>query len=348
MPYYNAYLKQLSDEDVIKVIEDLGGEVKKITNNAIVFSSICCKPEKYKLYYWLDSKKFYCFLDICNCKNYDLVELVSHIKNISKYEAFDYIQVILDIFYKHNLFQVPIKKIDDFNWINKFRKKNKEVLQNDILDEKVLNQYIDKPYWGWVNEGIGISTQYKYGIKYDLESNRIIIPKYNVNGQLIGVTGRTLETDYSENDIPKYFPLYSYSKSIELYGLWKTKEAIKRKRKIIIFEAEKSVMKCEEIYGDDNFAVAVEGSSISDEQIKLILQQGVNKILLAFDKEYYSIYSEEYQKYRKHLLELASKFRNYADVYLILDKWNYLSYKDAPIDRGKEVLETLLNKKEKV
>jgi hypothetical protein len=78
------------------------------------------------------------------------------------------------------------------------------------------------------------------------------------------------------------------------------------------------------------------------------LQQGVNKILLAFDKEYYSIYSEEYQKYRKHLLELASKFRNYADVYLILDKWNYLSYKDAPIDKGKEVLEKLLKCKEKV
>jgi hypothetical protein len=69
---------------------------------------------------------------------------------------------------------------------------------------------------------------------------------------------------------------------------------------------------------------------------------------LAFDKEYYSIYSEEYQRYCKHLKELALKFRNYADVYLVLDKWNYLSYKDAPIDKGKEVLEALLNKKEKI
>jgi hypothetical protein len=342
-----TFIQNLTPEDVIKIIENLGGELYKEHNNYLIFNSICCQPEKHKLYYYFDSHYFHCYLDTCS-RNYSIFDLVAHIKKVNFYDAVNYIESLLNKNVQNQTTQKLVYKIDDFEWINKFKKNDINIFKNSIINESVLNQYINAPYKGWIDEGIGVHTQYKFGIRYDLESNRVVIPKRNINGELIGVAGRTLEKNYKENEIPKYFPLYLYFKSVELYGLWKTKEAIKRKHKVIIFESEKSVMKCEEIYGDDNFAVAVESSSISDEQIKLILQLDVNKILLAFDKEYYSIYSEEYQRYCKHLKELALKFRNYADVYLVLDKWNYLSYKDAPIDKGKEVLEALLNKKEKI
>jgi hypothetical protein len=342
-----TFIQNLTPEDAIKIIENLGGELYKEHKNYLIFNSICCQPEKHKLYYYFDSHYFHCYLDTCS-RNYSIFDLVCHVKKVNFYDAVNYIESILNKNVQNQIIQKLVYKIDDFEWINKFKKNDTDILKNPILDDSILNQYINVPYKGWIDEGISVKTQYKFNIKFDLESNRVVIPKYNIDGKLIGVTGRTIELKYKEEEIPKYFPLYPYQKSIELYGLWKTKNMINKKHKIIIFESEKSVMKCEEIYGNDNFSVAVEGSSISEEQVKLIIQQNVNKILLAFDKEYYSIYSKEYQTYYKHLKELALKFRNYADVYLVLDKWNYLSYKDAPVDKGKEVLEELLEHKEKV
>ena len=68
------------------------------------------------------------------------------------------------------------------------------------------------------------------------------------------------------------------------YGIDKNKEAIKEYKKCIIFEAEKSVLKMDSIYGN-NPSVAVGGSSVSEYQLNLLKVNGCEKVYLAFDRE---------------------------------------------------------------
>jgi hypothetical protein len=337
-------MQQLSTEDIIKIVENLGGHLYKINGNYMIFNSICCKPEKNKLYYYFDSERFYCYLNTCSC-HYTIISLVQKVKGINYYDAVNYISSIIGRNIEEQTSQIIIKKIKDWEWINKFTKKEKITQKNEVLSEDILKQYIYAPVYKWVKEGISVPSQYKFGIRYDLESNRIILPKRNEKGELIGVTGRTLEVEYEELDIPKYFSLYSYQKSLELYGLWITKDAIRKKRKVVIFESEKSVLKCDTYYGNDNFTVGVEGSNISEEQKKLILKQDVGEVFLAFDKEYKTIYSQEYKNYLNNLLKIARDFYYYTKVYLILDRKGVLGYKDSPADRGRETLEYLMKNK---
>ena len=102
------------------------------------------------------------------------------------------------------------------------------------------------------------------------------------------------------------------------YGIDKNKESIKEYKKCIIFEAEKSVLKMDSIYGN-NPSVAVGGSSVSEYQLNLLKVNGCEKVYLAFDRE-------EGEKWENKLN---------LECYIIEDKnGKYLDLKQSPIDRG--------------
>lgn len=167
------------------------------------------------------------------------------------------------------------------DFLKKIRKSRKvEMKYNPILDEKILDQYIDYPYYHWIKEGIGVKTQKDYGIKFDLDTHRVIIPIRNCNGELIGIKGRTVEdSEY------KYLYLYNCNKSYDLFNLDKAKEAIKKVKKVVIVEAEKSCMQAYE--NNIHWVVAMCGSDLSPIQCKLLHEMFGDdiEVVIALDKD---------------------------------------------------------------
>ena len=123
-----------------------------------------------------------------------------------------------------------------------YRKKNLEV-NFSFFNPSILNMFQTYYYYQWIEEGITIQTMRKYGIRFSVNKNQIIIPHYNSDSQLIGIRCRNLgELDLLNGN--KYMPVriegkwYSHSLSYNLYGLNFTKEAITKKKMAFIFEGE--------------------------------------------------------------------------------------------------------------
>lgn len=117
----------------------------------------------------------------------------------------------------------------------------------------------------------------------------------------------------------------------------------------IIEEMEKSVLKDETFYGKDSFAVACCGSNLNKYQVALLVKVfGVNDIIIAFDKEYEKLYSEQEKKYRKKLVDICKKYNHLASFSYIYDEQNLLDLKDSPNDKGQEIFEKLYKKRIKV
>jgi hypothetical protein len=54
---------------------------------------------------------------------------------------------------------------------------------------------------------------------------------------------------------------------------------------------------------------------------------------------------KEYNSYFKKLLKIYKLVGNYMQMYVIADFENRLEYKDAPIDKGKEIYEELFRER---
>ncbi|AWD32481.1 DNA primase [Candidatus Kinetoplastibacterium sorsogonicusi] len=117
---------------------------------------------------------------------------------------------------------------------------------------------------------------------YDRFRNRIIFPIYNIEGILIGFGGRALG-----NNLPKYLnspETNLFKKGQELYGFWEAKSVIKKEKTILIVEGYLDVLKLVQ----HNFlnVVATLGTSITIDQIKKIIFQGIKKIIFCFDGDF--------------------------------------------------------------
>ena len=94
------------------------------------------------------------------------------------------------------------------------------------------------------------------------------------------------------------------------------------------------------IYGDKNCSVATLGQNISRQQIQLLLELGVDEVVLAYDADYTN-YAQTVEK-RKKYIRIANSLKPYFNVAVLMDLNHILNYKDSPIDRGKEKFEQIL------
>jgi vacuolar-type H+-ATPase subunit I/STV1 len=143
--------------------------------------------------------------------------------------------------------------------------------------------------------------------------------------------------------------LYNHQTMFNVFGLNKTKEAIRRLKKVAIFEGEKSVLKCEDYYGDNNFSVASCSSQITNFHRDILLSLEIEEVIICLDKfrnrksnESEEKYQEEIINYQEKLLKFASKFTPYVRTYIVWDDFEVLDYKDSPCDKGRDILEQLM------
>ncbi len=237
--------------------------------------------------------------------------------------------------YKNDVWGNEIAK--DWNaWmrpIQRQRPKDVYEISNEVLNEQILHQYVPYGHMLWVKEGITLQTQRKFGVAYDIDSDRIVYPAHNKYGQLIGVKGRYVGSDTDILKEFKYVPLVAWSKSIELFNVHRALPYIQKQNQVIVVESAKACMLLTQ-WGYEN-VVGIEGFPIAPTQIRLLKALQVS-IIFALDKNVSIDQLNDCTKAIKNRL-----------VYYVVDADNLLNKKDSPTDNGVQVWEKLFQKKVK-
>lgn len=186
----------------------------------------------------------------------------------------------------------------------------------------------------WEDEDISREAMERFGVAYDWKNERIVFPIRDREGNVISVSGRTVDPDWKEKQLRKY----SYYNKIQgvdlLYGLYENLEEIKKMRQVIVFEGAKSVMKAYG-YGYKN-CVALLTSHLNDWQLKLLISLGC-EVVFALDK---GVNIKEDKN--------ITKLKQFCPVYWVTDKRNLINLKDSPIDGGKEVFASMFSERQRV
>lgn len=216
--------------------------------------------------------------------------------------------------------------------ILKGKQRKREIVPNPILPEEIMEEFYYKgnplPFKEWIDEGISYNTQVMYGVGFDLDSKRVVFPLRNRFGQLVGVKGRIMKTE--DDPERKYLYIYRCNNRYEWFNFHFAHPYILESRRVYIVESEKSAMKLFE-YGIYN-AVAIGASDMSIEQTDMIKQLGLDiEIILCYDK---GITISEVIKQAEHF-----KGRR---IFGMVDSDDLLEGKDAPVDKGKDVWNMLV------
>lgn len=340
----------LTIEQVFDLVSQLGGE-PKMMDGFFISRTICHNPPgkgSYKLYYYDNTKLFSCFTD-CGDR-FDIFELVLKVnklqqRNWSLYNALYYIASYFG--YSTDVFEEDDDNtiLPDWAILNKYcnreNTQTKQIIEMKCYDNKILNYLPTPRILNWENEGISESAIKKNNIKYDPVYHGIVIPHYDINNNLIGIRSRTLIKE--DEEYGKYRPsilngkMYNHPLSFNLYNLNNSKINISTIKKAIVFESEKSCLLYNSIFGEDNdISVACCGSSLINYQVKLLLDLGVQEIIIAFDKQFQEIGDDEFKRWTKKLMDINNKYSKYTNISFMFDKFNLLNYKSSPIDEGKE------------
>lgn len=336
-------VKEISDEDIIKIVTELGSDQYIDKPDYIQFKTIChnadCGDASMKLYYYKNNKVFHCYTD-CGC-NFNLIELFK-----KRYDVLDYKYD----FYKDIVCKLPIEnnRLSRHEILaNNFKYKYENPYSNfnpnppqvnyNHYDPSLLNLFINYEVPEWIQDGISKEMLQYYNIRYDIPSNKVIIPHYDDKGFLIGIRGRDLNPDAKN----KYMPIVigdkvlNHALGYNLYGLNFIKGNLQKYGMAIVAEGEKSTLQYGSMFGaNKNLCVATCGSSISSYQVELLLKNNVKKILIAFDKEGDTY--EEKQNYYQKLKNFCLKYKNKVQMGFIWDNKDLLDLKDSPFDKGKE------------
>lgn len=268
-------------------------------------------------------------------KGGDIFDFISYVKQCQFRNSFIFAcmlaNVKIDFTYKTKV------KNETFDFLNKFTRSGLryEDDSNTILDNTVLNQYIKTAHQDFLDEYMGVQSQYKFEIHYDIHGRRILIPIRDIEGSLITIKGRTIVEDFEGKGIEKYIAYYPFSARKVLYGYHENYWDILLKNEVIIVESEKSVIQADS-YGVNN-VVAISKKKISDEQLYRLISLNAD-VVLALDKDV--AHSE--------LRILAEEFKGLCKVYAVIDNEGLLGKKDSPFDRGSSVWSELYKNKQRL
>lgn len=354
----------LSIDQIFQLVAELGGEPRMEKSGSIFVAQTICHNHpgegSHKLYYYDNTKLFKCYTDCFT--TFDIFELIIKIKSrdmertLSLPEAVSFVIQFFNLSISTNDFFNNQDLLQDWKVFNHYDKINStsnntvQKVELKIFDESIL-KYLPHPrILPWEEEGILPEIMESRGICYNPSSQAIIIPHYDIDGQLIGIRERTL---IEENETyGKYRPaifsgkMYNHPLGFNLYNLNFSKDNIRTIKKAIVWEGEKSCLLYASFFGADNdISCAACGSSLINHQVKLLMSLGVEEIIIGFDKQFKEIGDEEWQRWTKKLTDIHTRYGANCQISYLFDKDNLLGYKDSPIDRGPDVFMQLFRER---
>ena len=330
-----AIKSQITDDDIIALMDSMGIPLVSANSQYMVFPSCCHHADwehhRPKLWFYSDSQRFHCW--VCQY-DADIFGMVQKVQGCTFPQAVAYVCTTLDI-------QASEVMQDDMR--DPWQRDLRRWLPNADIDEPAeLTSYdtailsaFDHLYpTEWLDYGITRDSMDKFGIGWYARQACISIPVVQ-NGQLVGVRGRY--TKRQDVDKGKYRPIamldgtvLKFSTNQCLYGLDQNKAAIEKCRQVLLFESEKSVLKADS--WNIHNALAVFGSNISKRHIEMLLELGVNDVVLCFDSDYKQVGDDDFQFFVAKMRKLAGKLRGYFNVSIIYNNQGYDGYKYSPVD----------------
>lgn len=143
-----------------------------------------------------------------------------------------------------------------------------------IKKSLTTNHYSPRLHQGFGGQAI---TNY-----YDRFRGRIIFPLTDHRNNILGFSGRTLKQDENEAKYINSPETELYHKSELLYGLFQTKDFIKKEKRAVVVEGELDVISSFQA-GIKNI-VAIKGSALTENQVNLI-KRFSNNLVLSLDKD---------------------------------------------------------------
>jgi hypothetical protein len=367
----NLIKNSLSLEQVHSFLDDLGSAPQQ-QGNVILNRTICHCGNSHKLYYYDNTKLFRCYTD-CGGEAFDIYELTRKVKSrenpkerytkegnlyLDEWNLPEAIEFVAQYFgfspteRESEEFSIVLndwKVLNNYDRIENISNETQKV-ELKTYDSVILANLPRPIIQPWIDEGITQEVMNSRGICYDPKNCGIVIPHYDIEGRLIGIRERTLIKE--NEDKGKYRPafinrqLYNHPLSFNLYNLYYSKNNIKILKKAIIWEGEKSCLLYASYFGEDNdISVACCGSSLIPYQVQLLIDLGVEEIIIGFDKQFQEFNDDEHKKLVKNLRNIHKKYSPYVQISYMFDKWDLLGYKDSPIDRGPDTFLELFNRR---
>lgn len=348
-----AIREELSIDDYFQLVTEWGGN-PEFTPFGFISDTICHNPPgegSRKLYFYENSDLFKCYTD-CDCA-FDIFELTIKVAQIQSNRKMDLNDAVRYLAAKFNIvitlddtedigladwqYLIAYDKINDIPTVN-------QVPQLKEYDKRILEPLAINPNYltPWINDHIKPQILAHAQIGYNFSTDQISIPHFDKDGRFIGLRGRTMVKEDAER-FGKYRPMiinkqqYNHSLGLNLYNLNNSKDNIKRMGKAIVFESEKSTLQFQSYFGLENdISVACCGSSVSSYQIQLLIEDRVQEIIIAFDRQFQELGDSEFKRLKAKLLGLHKKYKNEVLISFIFDKHLITSYKASPTDEGPE------------
>lgn len=345
---YQEIIENLELENVERLLTSLSIPYKD-TEGALIMPTACHNVDldeaSWKLYYYKDTHLFYCYTEDGAMSIFKFLQHYYETRQIEYDWYNDILQVILNCSAAAINVNPSAYRSQADNYRPQKMRKELPTYPNGIL--QLFSKYYPIE---WLKDSITTRAMDKYNILFSHSQNKIIIPHYNIGGDLIGIRGRALNPWEVEN-VGKYAPVwiegkcYNHPLSLNLYGLNMNYQNIQRTGTAFVFESEKSTLQFESFSEWKNLAVASCGSNLNKFQVDLLVRTcGVRSIVLCYDNE--ENYGEE--KYFNKLYSMCKKYTNYCNMSFIYDRESLLPKKASPSDRGVEIFEKLLERRVKV
>ena len=343
----------LTTNDIFDLLLEWGGD-PQYASFGILAETIDHNPPREgsrKLYYYENSGLFKSYT--AGDDSFDIFELAIKVYDIQKNQRINLNDAIRLIAFRFGIagsfvMDDDSDQLEDWSVFSKYDRIQQieikqynvklEAYNKDIL--KVLNY--DVKILPWLNEGISQEVIDFNKIGYYPGGNQISIPHFDKDNRFIGLRGRTLSKEDGEM-YGKYRPIiinkkmYNHPLGMSLYNLNNAKKNIALSNRAIIFEGEKSCLKYQSYFWHENdISVACCGSNISGYQMNLLMDLGVQEVIVALDRQFQQIGDDEFKKLKKNLVKLYNKYGNYIKISFIFDKNMRTGYKDSPIDDGLE------------
>lgn len=342
-------LEILTVDKLKEILYTAGAEIISETSEYLILNTICHSGNSHKLYYYKENKAFMCYT---SCGFMSMIDFLMKIWSCDFFRAIEILRQKVGLATrgfgnkKNSNLKQEIEETKNF--LSSFATKSRNEVELKAINPVVLERYEDKYKLEWLMDNISSEAMKEFNIKYCYTGDKIIIPHYDINNRLVGIRSRNFGEEIEKH--MKYTPLfvenkmYNHPLGFNLYGLNKNKDNIKRRKCIVLVEAEKGVLQAETYYGrENNITVAVCGSNLSKFQRDIILKLGVERIYIGFDRQWEKKGTEEYERWVSKIEKIVNMFSMFVEVYIIWDDNNLLDYKDSPYDKGYYIAQELFS-----
>lgn len=205
----------------------------------------------------------------------DLINYLIKIKGASFKDVMNAIkqELHLDSIYNYK------RKVALFGGIYSNISSNNNEISVTTYPEEILKQFGNTPCSLWLQDEISLSTQRKWGVGFDVISQRITLPIRTSTGEIMAIKGR-LNGEPEEFE-PKYLYIVNGPMSQTLFGYSENYNSL-YEGNVIVVESEKSVLKLDS-WGYNN-VVALGSNSLSTTQAKLLMSLNPKSVIFMLDK----------------------------------------------------------------